>query len=381
MRLALNSSTVLLVAIAMLVGCKNTLPKSTEIARMRVLGSKLEVVGDETRTSPRPGEQVKVSLVTVFPKLTETTQKVQSMFISCTAPNRFTGGIPVCQEILDLATSSGTSVSGSLAKAPKVGCSSKFLMDGKFEIPGVAAVECVTGDPVTEVPVAKDFKASQKLLIGVVCERGEPFIDLSSSLMFGCDKNSGETIRINSLIPVQHSASDENHNPDINALDVKWEVTVPIDGGLHAGETTWATFDPGLMASETNCDPLKNPTTLPELDYLEHTMTLSYKSGARLDNKQPKDLEFSVYATGGELERRFTLYPASDDQSLSSALKWTPPDREKIRGRSQLVRFFFTVRDHNGGFATMTRAVCVLGPAAKTTAKTTKTGTVADGGP
>ena len=53
---------------ALVLACADNLPKATEIVHMRVLGAKLEVVGDETgRATPKPGEQVKVSFDTVFP--------------------------------------------------------------------------------------------------------------------------------------------------------------------------------------------------------------------------------------------------------------------------------------------------------------------------
>jgi hypothetical protein len=76
-------------ALAPLVfACADNLPKATEIVHMRVLGAKLEVVGDEARATPKPGEHVKVSFDTVFPTQKGSNKSSQMMLIrsSCAVP-------------------------------------------------------------------------------------------------------------------------------------------------------------------------------------------------------------------------------------------------------------------------------------------------------
>jgi hypothetical protein len=351
---------------AALVGCADKLPKATEIVHMRILGSLLEVIGDETRTSPMPGEHLRVSMISVFPEFSESTDPAQSIFISCTAPTRFSGTLPLCQEFLDAAAQGSVDVSSVLALAPsRIHC--KDIGDMRT-FSGVS-VGCVEGNPVTEVAVADDFKASQKLLLGVVCEAGGAYIDPADPLLFGCEgktklvnskKVDAETMRVNALITVEQSAADENHNPSADAIDMKFEVT---------GNESWIALDPKFMPSlETNCEDQAGGPSLPKVDYLEHTLTLSYLASEREKvSGKPEDLEFTVYATSGTLERRFTIFPGTDSgkgnpRLLTNSLHWTPPDSKTLAGISKLVRFFVTVRDHRGGFAIMSRAACVLGP-------------------
>jgi hypothetical protein len=349
-------TAVLVLAVAVLGGCKNDLPKATEIVHMRVLGATLEVVGDETRSTPKPGETVSISMTTVFPLQKENTDSAQSMLIFCTAPNRFTGGLPVCQEFLDAAQSgSGTDITAALPLASgKVHCSD--LPEPILSFGGVS-VQCISGDPAAQFKVAENFAAKQKLLIGVICERGDAFINPNDPLIFGCDHDSGETLRVNELITVEQNKSDENHNPSAANLGVALETR---------SKDAWSPIDPGLVPVENNCGSLAGGDALPQVDYLSHTMTLSYTAAARETlNGEPEDLELSVYATGGSLERRFTLFSASDPVTkgqLQSDLTWDPPLPAELpmQGRQgKLIRFFVTVRDHRGGFASTSRAVCI----------------------
>jgi hypothetical protein len=204
-----------------------------------------------------------------------------------------------------------------------------------------------------------------------VCEHGDALINPSDPLLFGCDHDSGETVRINELLSVQQRASDENHNPSADDLGIALETR---------SKDTWGPIDPSLMPLEDNCGPAvpkdpsaadlmgatppKNP--LPQVDYLSHTMTLSYTAAAREKiNGVPEPLELSVFATGGKLERRFTLFGPSDKAikgQLESDLTWDPPPVDELpkNGKDgKLIRFFVTVRDHRGGFAMTSRAVCI----------------------
>src|SRR4029079_12447870 len=116
----------------LLVGCADDLPKATEIVHMRVLGANLQAVNDEddTRATPKPGERVRVSLATVFPSVAESHRFVHAALISCTAPDRYTGGIPVCQELIDLAESGQDLLDSPLANMAEFPpCSDAMHMD------------------------------------------------------------------------------------------------------------------------------------------------------------------------------------------------------------------------------------------------------------
>ena len=94
-----------------------------------------------------------------------------------------------------------------------------------------------------------------------------------------------------------------------------------------------------------------------------HRIVLRYEADARQQfDGEPEELEFTIYTTLGEMERRFTLFP-SDDQGengvLESELDWDPPRPSDVPAAGQLVRFFITLRDQRGGFAMTERVLCL----------------------
>jgi hypothetical protein len=360
-RKLLGSSAWASLALA-LVACQNDLPKATSITHMRVLGSKVQVVGDETRATPAPGEQVQVSFLTVFPKSSQTSAQVKSLLIGCTAPTRFTGGIPLCQELVDAAMGNGQVDLASVLPLAKgrLHCSDLPL---PFLQLGAVSLQCPSGDPLAQLVVPGDFAAAQMLLLGVICERGDPFVDASDPLLFGCEHDSGQTIRVNALVPVLHKGARANHNPSIDALSTRF------DDGAWIAPPSVLPADGDCRASAEKDANKKAGQTLPERDPGNHVLDLSYDASARetIDGKTPEDLELTVYSTAGEMERRFTLFDGSDDGGkqhlLESSVEWAGPGVDApIGSNGKLVRFFITLLDHRGGFDYATRALCLYGP-------------------
>ena len=218
-----------------LSGCQEDLPKATEITHMRVLGTKLEVIGDETRSTPKPGESVTATFEAVFPSQKHGTEEVQAMLIACTAPERYTGGLPICQEFLDAAAGKvggdvtkainvASEVRGTPRDEPEMDVGAAMGRDQKLtceDLPmpnilvGRLSIQCLRGDPIARFDVDPRFTAERMLFVGVVCEHGTAYLDPNDPLLFGCDDNDGETTRVNGLIPVQYSDADENRNPSI----------------------------------------------------------------------------------------------------------------------------------------------------------------------
>jgi hypothetical protein len=347
-----------------LAGCQDTLPKATAITHMRVLGSKVEVVGDETRATPKPGERATVTFVTAFPKVEQSTADSKTMLIGCSAPSRYSGGLPVCQEFIDAAMGVGpVNLETTLP-----------MVKGKFRcknlpVPivqnGAVSVQCVEGDPVGQLTVPLDYAGKQLLMLGVVCERGEPFIDATDPLLFGCEDNSGETIRLNALLPVQLADKDENRNPSIDALTTRFDdgLWLAPPDMLPTGDCRTLAMDKGIM----------DGGTLPYRDPGNHVIELKYDASQReaLAGKDVEDLELTVYSTTGKMERRFTVWDgigmAGKTKPLDASLKWDGPGidalmTDQTKGKKPLyilARFFLTLRDHRGGFSSATRAVCL----------------------
>jgi hypothetical protein len=347
-------------ACALLAGCADDLPKATEITHMRVLGATLEVEGDPSRTTPKPGETVKMTFATVFPSQTETTAKMQTMLIGCTAPNRFTGGLPVCQEFLDLAMGTETQ---DISSALNMTAGKKYTCD---DLPapriqmGALSIQCLRGDPTAQMLVDPAFTGPRMLFVGVICERGKAFIDPKDPLIFGCDNDSGETIQVNGLITVQQKPSEANHNPSLEALELVLGPTyfkpwLPFEGTLPPANDCRE----DAQTDERKVDML----TLPHADPGKHEIAISYEAAARekIDG-EPETTEITIYTTSGEMERRFTLFESDDKGEggkLVSDIEWKPPKLATLPPKGQLARFYVTVRDQRGGFGITSRAACV----------------------
>lgn len=388
-----------------LAGCDDDLPKATNIESMRILGSRVDIVRtldgdvDETRSTPYPGERVRVEFATVFPTqdryptLDGETPGTQALLVSCTAPERFTGGLPVCQEFLDVV-SEGIDVAAALDVAPDV---ERFTCE---ENPGEGAqtfplglrrataagvtVQCVDGpfqDAEFELP--EDFQGDNALLLGVVCEKGHALIDFTHDTLFRCTE--GEGIQVHAVIPVARAAEDENHHPDLSKLEILFnDRPWPFSG------------DPPIGPPDQNCRDVvgDDDDSVLIADPLENTIEIRYPADPpareEMADGEPETLEFTVYSTLPELERRFTIFTPDSDiveldddgdtrRLLSAELTWDGPmpdqgdewferdtdgelilvDGERVPLHSRLAFFFFTALDRRGGFDITSRALCV----------------------
>ena len=367
-------ASIVLSCAALLAGCEVDLPQATEITHMRVLGARFEVVGDEERTTPKPGETLRVSMPVVFPTNTETTEDVETLLIGCTGPDRYTGGLPICQEFIDAAMAGG-SLTGALPMVDLLDCDRierlpDFLKNPEPEgsLPGALSIRCVSGDPVAEVQIPEAFTAENFLFLGVVCERGRARISANDPLLFGCDdSDGGEVLRFNGNAPVQYEDEQENDNPSL-APDLEpflieregrtWEPFVPQAEDDMPPDEGCATY----TRPSGDVDP-KNDPQFHSVVSGAHRIVLKYRADARERfDGEPEPLQFTVYTTLGEMERRFTLF-ASDDEGedgvLESELDWDPPRPSEVSRAGQLVRFFITLRDQRGGFALTERILCL----------------------
>jgi hypothetical protein len=319
---------------------------------MRVLGSRFEVIGDEERASPKPGETLRVSFATVFPDLDQNTDESQLMMLACTAPTRYTGGLPICQELLDVALSDQAS-EADVSGLPTGRIPCDLVPPGGFAL-GSVSVHCVDGPPELEVEVPKSFTAEQMLVVGILCERGEAFVDPESSSIFACEDASAESILLHGTIPIQHGKDDENFNPDVSLLSIEPHLHRPWDplGGLELSKDGCAGVD-------------RDDPRLPQIDTMYNELRIYYPAKAREKGPDglPEPLEISLHATDGEVDRRFTLFrpedEGDDDGLLESRVTFHPPDADEVPRGGRVVQFFVTLRDQRGGFSLERYALCV----------------------
>ncbi|HKU42992.1 MAG TPA: hypothetical protein VJR89_32760 [Polyangiales bacterium] len=340
--------------ICALCGCEDDLPKVTLISHMRVLGARTAVVGDEDRTTPRPGETARMTWTVAFTDVASSDEELSSLFLSCTAPERYTGN-PVCQELIDLAT--GKRGTGFGFGAP-AGCDTK--PDSVQNVLGIQLV-CVTGTPELDVKVPSNGK-QPRLVQGIICRNGVPQFDLESPTGASCLKKDGvkdedfESISVTGQVPLELKEDEQNHNPDLSKLEIR---IAPEGGDLDDDNTIWKPVPTeDLPALAQDClagDVIKTSDG--------HVRVIDIRP-ENVPTEAGESLVFSTYATLGEMSRRFTVFDEELEQEgeESSDLTWTLSEEQRddlFDAPPTLVRFFITVSDERGGFAVTTRELCV----------------------
>lgn len=349
----------------LLAGCGDDLPKAMLITHMRVLGARTVVQGDPERSTPRPGETASVGWALAFPMLDQSATEVASLFITCTAPTRFTG-VPICQEFIDAAQSPDEAVRAMLDDASMERVSCKETPDAAFAV-GTLGAACVTGVPHIDVAVEAKTKVTKKLVRGIVCRNGIPALNPKNPQLFECDPKKGakardvEEIAVYGTIPIAHDSAEENDNPSMT--DALFER-----GGkdwLSDAEVALGGDDPPLSVLDDDCVGAAKANQLHLSDGRDELFKLAFPADAREKvDGELETLELSAYATAGELSKRFVLF--APDAKVSKGLmrdawawKLSASEREEIRQKGKLVRFFFTIIDRRGGFDVAERSLCV----------------------
>jgi hypothetical protein len=339
-------------------GCEDDLPKASQITHMRVLGASTEVDGDPARTTPKPGETARLTWSMVYPDTQTDDSRLSSLFLVCTAPRQFTG-IPVCQEILERATSGASfvdlvRVDGVAQKLPD--CSVEPDRVHKYDL--LTAV-CVSHTPKVEIVVPRNVKAS-RLVIGTICRNGTPSLNLSSPTLMSCKPTANaapsevESIAVYGTIPIQFDNADRNENPNVAGLSLSF----------HNPPIQWLPTDPeaATTVSDETCYDLSTSKRVMHTEGHEEEITLRYDAKLReLFDGEPEPLEFSGYTTFGELSRRFTVFRSDAVEPLESTFTWeiSAEQRAELNEKSKRVRFFFTITDHRGGFTIAQRDLCI----------------------
>lgn len=332
------------------VGCGDELPQITDIEGVRVLGARHSVVGDDSlRATAEEGESVEVAFQLVSPDPLRSNRNVASIFIDCTWPDRFTG-LPLCQEFFDLAALVDPNAPAPTEEDLEA---IKCFEDNEFIFEGVHG-SCVIGDPTVEVPV---FRGSDplKLVRGVICERGTPFFDARTPALFGCDlREGGSEHLVHGSVPVAVGGGVHNDNPDFA------EIRLALNG------RPWEAMDPAALPEADNCMDAVTDTGLLAIDAFEHELSIELDADSAIREEVEgvrEDLEFSLYTSGGEVGRRFTVFEGTDpgeDGVLEATVPWDAPETEDLPDGGQLVTLYLTMLDRRGGFDMAVRHACVF---------------------
>ena len=353
----------ILLCLASLSACQIDLPAASEIERMRVLTAYAEVEGEPERASPAPGETARVTWSMAYPDHAQDDSELASLFYVCTAPELFSG-TPICQEFIDLAQAGAGEASAALGGSLGVGSLPDCARDPDREWDlGPFRLVCVTGTPRLDIKIPDNYKASAKLMQGVICRNGTPRFELADQPRLVCDDGPArnaerEEISVYGTVPVQYDSKTENHNPRTDGFQL-------LFGDPPA---MWDASDELLdeEVSDEACEELARSGRLLLSDdhrvAREEEITLGYDADAReAFEGKPEPLTFSAYTTFGSLSARFTVFRSDAKPPLKRVIKWELSDeeREQLKKSSKFVRFYFTVQDGRGGYAITRRDLCV----------------------
>jgi hypothetical protein len=279
------------------LGCDESLKAVELVVEPRVLGARVEVLGEASRAAPSPGETASASFLVASPKLE---QSLGFAFAVCAAAPRQAGRSACAAE--------------PFARA--------FSDDGRAAVAGLSF----------DVPA--DLDPSGRLaLFGIICPDGSPSSDGSSC--DGADPGTPVTLELE----LAH-AGNVNTNPDLQP------ETIAFD------DAPW----PELPAAAGDCAGLGFPE-VPVGSRHDIAVQLDEDDRDRLPRASSLDparesLQLSHFATAGDLARAFETIAWDSDQ-LARKVSWTAPKQPG------LVRFWLVLRDFRGGSAFVERAVCV----------------------
>jgi hypothetical protein len=294
----------ILLASTALPACGEPFDPPSLIEKTRVLGATVEVAGDPTRATPRPGESATVSWIMAAP---DAVPALAWTFVVC----RFGAASP----------------SEACAPAPLA------------IVQGSGAPSFVVTVPTTDVL----GDAPRLTLYGQICQDGAPVLDPLTGLP-GCPGVGTMT----TLDLYLQTTEQGNHNPDLAnrpfALDgVAWPSDDPtLDCALL----------PRLAAASTG-----HVISLRTLAADRETIAAPPAEAAGTPARTREILQISSFTTAGELGQSFAFVETDDTQADTDVeLTWDAPTGAPVDGR---VHFTFVARDLRGGVGFTSRTACV----------------------
>lgn len=359
----------LFVAIAA-AGCNQDLPKESLIEDTRIIGAKVVIANDTKRAWLKPGEKATVSLLTVNPSIDYDFSQMESMALTCSAA-RSGSGIPLCSEWIENKNTSDASIGSAgtqsisldtiepidcalLKKVPNINLGLQKQFGGELA--------CGKGQPKFEVATERDTNEEARLLLGVTCDQGHPYLDVKALLdgkgpeFFSCDlTKDGRQELWNFEVQIAQKGKETNHHPVFTGiyLDGKSWPKSDVDSLIKAlkpsaANKPWA-----------DCAEAVKAKLVPGIDGSRSEVTFAFKAKGfekytLNDRSKQEELWVSHYTTAGELARPKSVLTSDAPRA---EVTWKPPSTTTDEGG--LVQFFFTVSDRRGGFDSTSRVLCV----------------------
>ena len=282
--------------------CDDSLKSVSLIEETRVLGARVEVASDATRSSPQPGEQASLRLFLAAP--VEPAQVSYTLSVCAVSP--VNTGFPSC------------------ASAP---------------FASVQQAQPTSSEPALDfrVPADLDLIATPHALASAfVCPDGPLSVDENDRP--NCGNGAGTAVNFEFDLGGPDYA---NHSPSITADALTWD------------DAPW----PEAPESAT-CDDLRAVSagsthtlaiTIPDADFEALTQSTSLEPAR-------ETLLVSQFSSSGQLSHAF-LSLSEDTAPADRRVTWQAP--KVSAAEPTLARFYFVVRDARGGEDFATRAVCV----------------------
>ena len=283
--------------------------------KARVVSARRTVEGDPTRSTPQPGETVRMEWQVVAPGVVE---PMTWLLVACT-PSAQAFGAPVC------------------GAAP-------------FQVEAMTAPQ--SRAPTLAIAVPADYAPETVVVLGAICVGGQvqTALDPMSSIeeLRAC-AGEGTGQIVSASIAVERSPADRNLAPSIARLTLE---------GVELTEVVTESRQPCAGGS------------LPQVALEDEVMlTLEATEGSRetylreIDGAEPEpaleDLQNSLFVTEGTLDRRFTFVdddtPVPEFEFLAEADSDDPLPAE---GRS--VKLIVVMRDRRGGEDMIERGFCLV---------------------
>lgn len=328
-------------ALMVLASCGDDFDPASKITSVRLLGARVEPVGDPQRAWPRPGEEVEISHVVVGPEGGQ--PSVGFAALACVdAPTP--RGVPQCVGPAFTAVGGDEAVgpvprwtltvpgldalagSSSLRVFGAVCPGAPLRFDGSFDLTPDTLTKSLERAcaPVGEEEVATTFTYSVLLSSELAGENLHPrFLD--------------DSVRVNDVVLVAPS-----------------EVTPKCDGdeGVSGAAPRFA-----LPAEE------KQRELRVDISVDGNSREVYTKVDDAGDPQEVREvLQLAVFVTDGEVDRQFAFFEdANAQEGEVASFKWRPGDNLPAgEGSAVAVRLLLTLRDGRGGFATLERHFCVL---------------------
>lgn len=277
-------------------GCDElNLPKSWALAYPRVLGMRSEVVGDETRATPEPGEQVRVRVLIAG---REPIGLVTYSLLACpTVPSN--GELPSCtgkpfEQVLGMQGQNGE-------LTLELDLPDEDALEG-FAHVLVAGAACID----SELTLADDGSTPE-------CEGSdEPALTWSGTIALARDDDEHNA---NPELPDDAIAFDDDTWTASGSADEEPALRVKADGKLHVVR-----------------------------------VRLQDSGRERVDGAR-EELLLTHFSSAGALQRRFSVLEASDPNDKLLSVEWRSPKPLPDMTLPAEAKLVFVLRDQRGGVA------------------------------